>query len=1447
MLDRLYVEGTGIADANLDFAFLVKQIAHRYPRMKVIEVGAGTGGTTRAVLSSLGDQYASYTYTDISAGFFEPAKAKFSQHGGKLKFKTLNIEKDPMDQGYDEGSFDMVIASNCLHATRSLQETLRHCRRLLRPGGYLVLLEITRDHLPMQLIMGTLPGWFLGADEGRVWAPTISRDEWDALLKANIFSGVTASSTPSYCSVIMSRAVDDTFQLLQAPLSDVSHQLLGSRGPVLVVGGNKSGLGAKSQEILASHGASYLRELEGIEVPSGAVVLCLSDLDSPIFGVMTEAIFQGIQTIFRNASIVLWVTSGATSGKTPMANLTVGLGRTLLAECSDLRLQFLDAEEPESLTPELLATLLLRLGATDLSNSDDILRTHEPHLALRDGAFYIPKVQRLDSLNQRASAKNRKPTQITSLELADTSIEVSAQDGALELFRCHVGDCMPTETRVQVTALSIHSFTCDGLATSDIFGSVYFWIGRDVNSGDKIVGFSDSNRSIATVTKDQILYRGHDAAEQDKQKLDADQLYRLIVQAMASSLLGNLEAPVWVHGAPGYVRQAISHVAREAGISAFLTTSNISSARDDGFIHPYISKRDLQSFVPRPVKTLINLEAAQNKDLSTLMRECLPSYTTTIEVDDLMIAIKYEKLRDLAQVMNKNNIKSADHLDQIIPIGDLTEEKLKVLNPGSVIDWRTTERVTTTVRALDQSGLFEAEKTYILFGMTGDVGISVAAWMVEHGARNVVLGSRNPRVPEGVIEYMSQKGAHLSAAKVDVTKKEELREACAHIKATMPPIGVVINGAMVLRDRLFAHMSWDDFEAVLAPKVVGTQNLDEVFSEMDDALDFFIVLSSATSLVGIIGQSAYSAANHFMSSLVRQRHSRGLAGSVVAVGFLTDLGYIFRSEKEHLDAIERSLLPQLGRQAETDLHDMLAEAIVCGRPNSGQPSELITAIKTIFPDAWHEDPRLSCYLVQDSVQDGTDAKEVEGNAKVEAQPAAAEDPKLCLTILVKCFTVALGNMLQLDPAQIAVDVPVVDHGVDSLVSVRIRDWFLKELGVDVPVLKLMSTNHSLLRVCEDALAGWRKLRAGPPTGSQAEVKDSEPRRDPEKDWTKEMAELIGGLRGLIPRGTDSTAIAEPLRANARRVVVTGCTGFLGTHLLRHLVADASVAEVHCLCIRSCHVRVQDAKIREYMGDLAKPLLGLSASDFKRLSQTADVIIHLGADVNHLKSYEAMRTANVISTQILLAMAMSRNVPVHYISSSSVAMLQKGTSELAEVPPSSISPPGDVESLMKSAVGYAASKWVGEMLLENVEGPPTVVHRFPNIMGPDAPEEIPLVALDRYCIKMRAVPALDPRQWIGQLDVIDVRQVVPDFVEMAWNLDPCKSFAVHNYCSNNSYQLSDLAGMYKEKLGADIEVLPTSEWMRRAIAMGMPKGVEATVVGHNEVFVSPVLRKGLGKR
>lgn len=143
---------------------------------------------------------------------------------------------------------------------------------------------------------------------------------------------------------------------------------------------------------------------------------------------------------------------------------------------------------------------------------------------------------------------------------------------------------------------------------------------------------------------------------------------------------------------------------------------------------------------------------------------------------------------------------------------------------------------------------------------------------------------------------------------------------------------------------------------------------------------------------------------------------------------------------------------------------------------------------------------------------------------------------------------------------------------------------------------------------------------------------------------------------------------------------------------------------------------------------------------------------------------------------------------------------------------------------------------GEILLERAPDVPGVVRRFPNIMGPDAPEEIPWVALDKYCVKMRAVPALDPKQWQGELDV------VPEFLATAYAHDPRKPFTVHNYVSENRYLVSNLVGMYKEKLDK-VDVVPTSEWMRKAKALGMPPGVEAIWTG-NEVFVSPVLHKGL---
>lgn len=120
----------------------------------------------------------SYTYTDVSVGFFKDTAQLFKAYSDKITFKVLDVEKVPTSQGYEAHSYDIVIASNVLHATASMQKTLENTRQLLKPGGYLLLLEVTNNG-PVQIsnIMGGLPGWRAGVDDGRRYAPTITPGE----------------------------------------------------------------------------------------------------------------------------------------------------------------------------------------------------------------------------------------------------------------------------------------------------------------------------------------------------------------------------------------------------------------------------------------------------------------------------------------------------------------------------------------------------------------------------------------------------------------------------------------------------------------------------------------------------------------------------------------------------------------------------------------------------------------------------------------------------------------------------------------------------------------------------------------------------------------------------------------------------------------------------------------------------------------------------------------------------------------------------------------------------------------------------------------------------------------------------------------------------------------------------------------------------------------------
>jgi SAM-dependent methyltransferase len=306
---------------------------HAKPWLRVLEIGAGTGGTTATVLdhlSSHGERmYGVYSYTDISAGFFIKAKDRFANYSN-IEYSVLDITKDPAEQGFELGSYDIIIATNVLHATPKLGETLTNVKRLLRPDGCLFLDELCSTANWLNYIMGTLSGWWLGEEDGRAWEPYVSPQRWAQELAAVGFG----ESTVVY---------DDT-----APY----------QGNALIVSSPKPVVDSKTSKaisLLCSNGSQLplVDEVEGKlrdagytverstldEAPKpGQDIVSMLDLQEPFLENISEKRFQDLVHFLHAVdtdSCILWLTRAAQMNcKDPRWAQSLGLTRAVRNELS---------------------------------------------------------------------------------------------------------------------------------------------------------------------------------------------------------------------------------------------------------------------------------------------------------------------------------------------------------------------------------------------------------------------------------------------------------------------------------------------------------------------------------------------------------------------------------------------------------------------------------------------------------------------------------------------------------------------------------------------------------------------------------------------------------------------------------------------------------------------------------------------------------------------------------------------------------------------------------------------------------------------------------------------------------------------------------------------------------------------------------------------------------
>ncbi|KAL1618817.1 putative Hybrid PKS-NRPS biosynthetic cluster [Neofusicoccum ribis] len=1086
MLDAFYEEGLGLHIANNWEANMAVQLTHRYPRMNVLEIGGGTGGSTRVILPRLGDNFSTYTFTDVSAGFFEAAEERFNEYADRMVFKTLDMEKDITEQGFVEGHYDMILASNVLHVGADLDATMSNVRRLLKPGGWLINMETVTFYpcLRNGFAMAGLAGWWIGADTGRPWGPTIDIPEWDKVYKRTGFSGVDTYA-PNYdslhpFSVIATQAVDDRVNFLRKPLEIEPADA--KKEELVVIGGQTDEVSEIVDRVveLLSPRFSAVTRVESIDafadggaaVP--ACVLNLSELDVPVMKELMDDQpdkFEALKEIFSSARDILWVTQGSRA-ENPHARMIVGMARAIRKEIPSVNFQNLDVDVLGEGSAELFAEAMLRHQTLFRWEKELLPGTfrwsREPEIHVEDGKVLIPRLKSVKEMNDRYNSTKRQITH--EVDVKESRVELVGTKDSYELREPSPLKPAPDAEGKVIVKVSKSLLQSVKVPTA----GYYFLCYGTTETGETVLAFADSSESVVAVPNNWTVPH---AAKVDPAKallsVAANILADLVITVAPSQ--GTLLA----HDPDPIVAAALSKQAASKRIRVFFTTTQADKKGPNWiYIHPHSPRRLLKKTLPKGVSLFINLSGREDSQLMSEISEYLPAGCTLSDQSPFFSNTVESRPAANPEFVAKylsTGWTKAKATSFAIP-GAKTVLSLKEVpgHPGkaeqlSVVDWDADAVVPVNVQPIDTGdNLFKPDKTYFMVGLSGEVGQSITQWMVRHGARYVVLTSRNPKVNAEWIETLEDEfGATIKTMALDVTDQDSLHACYDKISRTMPPIAGVAHGAMVLIDSLFQNMDYEDLMTVLRPKILGAQHLDELFGE--DTLDFFILFSSITGTVGNTGQSNYIGANSFMEALGLQRRKRGLAASILGISSLVGIGYVERAENFDAEYFAKSGYRNISEQ---DLHMLFAEAIVRGRPGEKENHEIITGIVPTYADqdskaGYLQDIKFS-HLALERSQARNDG-DAGASVPVRIQLQTAVTKEEVLDIMQAGFVARIKKVLRI-PAEdeFSLTASLVEQGVDSLVAVEVRSWFLKEVDVDMPVLKVLG-GASIQDLLNDAL------------------------------------------------------------------------------------------------------------------------------------------------------------------------------------------------------------------------------------------------------------------------------------------------------------------------------------------------------------------------------------------
>ncbi|KMW70467.1 type I polyketide synthase, partial [Limnoraphis robusta] len=914
-------------------------------KIRILEIGAGTGGTTAYLLPHLNPYKIEYIYTDISPLFVNKAKQKFQDYDF-INYQILNIEKPVESQNFESHQYDIVIAANVLHATSNLQQVLDNIKRLLVAKGLLILLEGTQPLRWFDLTFGLTEGWWKFNDqEIRPNYPLIPASQWQNLLQESAF----------YKAITLTENYNKPLE--QAVIIAQNSQLNQSESKEWLIFADQQGMTQQLAQLLTEQGESctlvfagkkyqqvnqrtyqvnpnkidnfnqlfatltakniickkvvYLWSLE----TSSPEALSLEELTTTS-KIGWESLLKLTQSLVKNYSqppSLAIVTKGsvATGIETNLSGIAYsplwGLGKVIALEHPELHCIQVDLDPEKSL--ETQVNILL----TELKHP-----TAENQVTFRENTRKVSRLTRYktNSLNQLELTKN-KPFKL------GISKRGTPENMNLQPTNRRQPKAQEVEIKVKVTGLNF-------IDVLDVLGVLPFerdWFGVEcageivavgegvehLKIGDNVIALAPGSFSqYVTVNAQLVTLKPVHLSFEEAATIPAN----FITAYYALHHLAKISEgdKVLIHSAAGGTGMAAVKIAQAVGAEVFATAS--SSKWE--FLKSLGIKHIMNSRTLEFADDIMRQTQNQGVDIvfNSLSGEFIPKSLSILKENGRFIEIGKREIWSLTQVKNiKQNVSyylvdlmtTAQENPNLIQsllseiVQKFTTQELQPL-PHKIFNIKNAPAAFRYMQQAKHIGKIVitnstqenrkdfSEGTYLITGGLGGLGLLVARWLVEKGAKNIVLLSRRHPNSETqtTLDELERLGAKVIITQADISDDKKVTKIFQNIKQNLPPLRGIFHAAGVLEDGVLMQLNSEKFERVMKPKMHGAWNLHQLTKDIP--LDYFVLFSSAASLLGSPGQANHVAANTFLDMLAHYRQMLGLPGLSINWGAWSEVG-----------------------------------------------------------------------------------------------------------------------------------------------------------------------------------------------------------------------------------------------------------------------------------------------------------------------------------------------------------------------------------------------------------------------------------------------------------------------------------------------------------------------------------------------------------------------------